>query len=160
MNTAMIVGIIFLAVGFILIGIEICIPGFGISGIGGIICLCAGIILTAETMEQGIMITIIVIAALAVMVTVLILIINSHRTRLPIVLMDEVKRNSEYIGEEDLKYLIQKEGIAVTDLRPFGKGRFDGVELSVKSMDGKFIKHDSDIKIVGIKDNTLLVSTN
>lgn len=159
MSTPMIVGIIFLVAGFILVGIEIYIPGFGISGIAGIICLCAGVVLTAETIEQGIMITIIVIAALAVMVTVLILIMNSHKTKLPIVLMDEVKKNSEYIGEDDLKFLIHKEGVAITDLRPFGKGHFDGVELSVKSVDGKFIKHDSDITIIGIKDNTLLVSS-
>jgi membrane-bound ClpP family serine protease len=93
------------------------------------------------------------------MLTIFILVIRSKRIGSPIILNDELKNNPEYIGEDDLKYLISKEGVALTDLRPFGKGSFDGVELDVKSNNGKFITHDTRIKIVGIKDKTLSVKS-
>ena len=42
MNTVMIIGIILLIAGFVLVGIELVVPGFGAPGISGIICLVAG----------------------------------------------------------------------------------------------------------------------
>lgn len=157
MSTATITGIVLLVFGFILVGVEIYLPGFGVPGISGIACLVIGVFLTAKTMEQAFLFTIIVIVILAVMLTIFILVIRSKRVSSTIILNDELKNNPEYIGEEDLKYLISKEGVALTDLRPFGRGSFDGIVLDVKSSDGKFIKHDTRIKIVGIKDKTLSV---
>lgn len=159
MSTVTIAGIVLLVAGFILVGVEIYLPGFGVPGISGIACLVIGVFLTAKTVEQGILITIIVIVILAVMLTIFILAIQSKKISSSIILNEELKNNPEYIGEEDLKYLISKEGVALTDLKPFGKGSFDGIELDVKSYDGKFIKHDTRIKIVGIKDRALVVKS-
>lgn len=159
MSTAMTIGIIFLIAGFILVGIEMCIPGFGVFGISGISCLVIGIFLTAQSIEQGIMFTIIVIVILAVMLTLMMLIVHSRKVISPMILNDEMKNNPEYIDEEDLEYLVSKEGVAITDLRPLGKGDFDGIQLDVKSDDGKFIKHDSKIQIVRVKDHVLSVKS-
>ena len=43
----------------------------------------------------------------------------------PIILDTEVRSESAYLGEADLKYLLDKEGITTTDLRPAGRGDFD-----------------------------------
>ena len=51
MNTVMIIGIILLIAGFVLVGIELVVPGFGAPGISGIICLVAGVFLTADTQD-------------------------------------------------------------------------------------------------------------
>ena len=48
MDTLMILGIILFIAGFILIAIEMVIPGFGAPGISGIACLIAGVFLTAD----------------------------------------------------------------------------------------------------------------
>ena len=47
-----IVGIILLIAGFILIGIELVIPGFGAPGISGIISLTGGILLSSQTTQN------------------------------------------------------------------------------------------------------------
>lgn len=53
MGTLEIIGIILLIAGFVLAGIEMYLPGFGLPGILGGACLILGIIFTAKTIEQG-----------------------------------------------------------------------------------------------------------
>lgn len=157
MDTLVIIGLLVLAVGFILVGVEMLLPGFGAPGISGAICLIIGIVLTSKDIEDGIVHTIIVVVILAVMMTAIMIFLHTSRRVSPMVLKDEMKTVPEYIDEEDLTYLLEKEGRALTDLRPLGQGMFDGIELAVKSFDGKFIRHDANIKIVSIKNNILSV---
>ena len=64
MDVVMIIGLILLIAGFVLAGIEMVVPGFGAPGICGIICLVAGVLLTADSVEAGIFITVVVIVIL------------------------------------------------------------------------------------------------
>lgn len=157
MTTVTIIGIILMLVGFALIGLEMVLPGFGLPGITGIISLIVGIVLTAKTVEQGIVIAIISIVILALMLTVIMIWFQSKKSPMPMVLKNELKGTPEYMDEEDMNVLIGKEGVAITDLRPFGKGMFDGVEFSVRSKDARYIDHDKRLEIVGVKENVLLV---
>ena len=70
------VGILLFIAGFILVGIEMVVPGFGFPGISGIICLIAGILLTAKDVEQGLTITVIVVVILSVMLTVVMMVLK------------------------------------------------------------------------------------
>lgn len=157
MDSLVIIGLLILAIGFILAEVEMLLPGFGVPGISGAICLVIGLVLTSKNLEDGILHTIIVVAILAVMMTVTMLFLHFSRKSSPMVLKDEMKSEAEYINEEDLNYLLDKEGVALTDLRPLGTGMFDGIELNIKSYNGKFIKHNTDIVIVSTKNNMLLV---
>ena len=73
MEVTTIIGIVLLVLGIILVGLEMHIPGFGICGIGGIISLGLGIVLTANTIEQGIMLAIGIVVIIAVMFTIFII---------------------------------------------------------------------------------------
>ena len=73
MEITTIIGIVLLVLGIILVGLEMHIPGFGICGIGGIISLGLGIVLTANTIEQGIMLAIGIVVIIAVMFTIFII---------------------------------------------------------------------------------------
>lgn len=150
------VGIALLIVGFILIGIEMAIPGFGLPGISGILCLIAGIVMTAETVSEGIVMAIIIIILLAVMLAVGMTILGSSKRKPPIVLKEEVSGKHGFLNSSDLEYLVGKEGVATTDLRPAGKGSFDGIEFDVLS-EGKFIEKGNKIRISRIKENKLMV---
>jgi membrane-bound ClpP family serine protease len=55
-----------------------------------------------------------------------------------------------------LEYLVGKEGIATTDLRPAGKGCFEGIEFDILS-GGSYIKKGQNIAINKVKDNKLVV---
>lgn len=119
MDNLVMIGIVLLIVGFILIGIEMVVPGFGVPGISGIVCLVGGILLTAKTIEEGLTITVIVVVILAVMLTIALTVLK--RVKPPIILEDEMKADRGYLNSNDLEYLVGKEGVAVTDLKPAGK---------------------------------------
>ena len=134
-----IIGIILLLVGFILVRIEMTIPGFGLPGVSGIVCLVVGIILTAKNVSVGIVMAIVVIVILGIMLAVIMTILSSKKMKSPIVLREDVKGEQGFLNSSDLEYLIGREGNATTDLRPAGKGNFDGIEFDILS-NGNFIK--------------------
>lgn len=150
------IGIILLLVGFILVGIEMTIPGFGLPGVSGIVCLVVGIILTAKNVSVGIVMAIVVIVILGIMLAVIMTILSSKKMKSPIVLREDVKGEQGFLNSSDLEYLIGREGNATTDLRPAGKGNFDGIEFDILSS-GNFIKKGKHIIISRVKDNKLIV---
>lgn len=157
MTTFEIIGIVLLLTGFVLVGIEMAMPGFGLPGISGIISLVVGIILTANSVSAGIVIAIIVIVILAIMLAVAMILLGSKKMKSPMVLREDVKGEQGFLESSDLEYLVGKEGIAATDLRPAGKGRFDGIEFDILS-GGNYIQKGQNIVIEKIKDNKLIVS--
>ena len=52
METMELIGIIVLIVGFVLIAVELVVPGFGLPGIGGIVCLVSGVFLITDSTVQ------------------------------------------------------------------------------------------------------------
>jgi len=151
-----IIGIVLLIVGFVLAGIEMAVPGFGLPGISGIISLVLGIIFTADTVSEGIIMAIIVIVILGVMLAVAMALLGSKKMKSPMVLREDVKGEQGFLESSDLEYLVGKEGVAATDLRPAGKGNFDGIEFDILS-GGSYIKKGQRIIISKVKDNKLIV---
>ena len=156
MDTLVWIGIIVLIAGFVLIGVELVVPGFGLPGISGIICLVAGIFMVTDSLEEGILVTVVVIVILGILMAVMMGLMHYRKFKSPIILDEEVRSEGAYLGEADLKYLLNKEGIATTDLHPAGKGDFDGIELDVVS-EGPYIEKGSRIVIYKISANRLIV---
>ncbi|MBO5352941.1 MAG: serine protease [Lachnospiraceae bacterium] len=156
MTTLEIIGILLLIAGFVLVGIEMMLPGFGLPGISGILCLVGGIILTADSVSNGIVMAIVVVVILGVMLAVVMTVLGSKRMKSPIVLREDVKGERGFLGVADLEYLVGREGMAVTDLRPSGKGNFDGIDFDILS-DGAYVQKGTKIRITKVKDNKLIV---
>ena len=150
------IGILLFVAGFILMGTEMLLPGFGAPGISGSICLIAGIICTADSIEEGLTITIIVVVILAVMFTVILALFHMKKLKSPIILQEEMDAEKGYLSTSDLEYLIGKEGITTTDLRPAGKCNFEGIEFDVRS-EGRYIAKGSKVRISRISGNTLII---
>ena len=147
-------GIGLLIAGFILVGIEMIMPGFGAPGITGIICLVGGILCTAGDLEQGLTITVIVVVILAVMLTIAMTLFK--RVKTPFILDTEIKAEKGYINASDLEYLVGKEGTAVTDLRPAGKCDIEGVEFDVRT-EGRYIERGGRVRISRIHEHMIIV---
>ena len=156
MDGLLILGIGLLIAGFILVGIEMVVPGFGLPGISGIICLVLGIILTADSVSVGIIMAIIVIVILGIMLAVAMTILGSKKMKSPMVLREDVKGEQGFLESSDLEYLVGKEGTAVTDLKPGGKCRIEGIEFDVRS-EGFFLEKGTKVKISCIHEKTILV---
>lgn len=156
MDGLMVIGMLLLIAGFVLVGTEMVLPGFGAPGITGGICLVAGIFLTADSVETGLTITLIVAVILALMFTVILALFHMKKIKPPIVLQEELKAEKGYLSTSDLEYLVGKEGIAATDLRPVGKCDIDGIIFDVRS-EGKYIAKGQKVRIIRIQGNTLII---
>lgn len=156
METIVLIGIIVLIIGFVLIGIEMVVPGFGAPGIVGIICLVAGVFLVTDSLEEGILVTVVVIVALGILMAVMMGLMHYRKFKSPIILDAEVRAENGYLESSDLSYLLHKEGLAATDLRPAGKGDFDGIELDIVS-EGPYVEKGSRIVITRYSANKLIV---
>lgn len=156
MDGLMVIGMLLLIAGFVLVGTEMILPGFGAPGITGGICLVAGIFFTADSIEEGLTITLIVAVILALMFAVILALFHMKRIKSPIVLQEEMKAEKGYLSTSDLEYLVGKEGIATTDLRPAGKCDIDGIIFDVRS-EGKYIAKGQKVRIIRIQGNTLII---
>lgn len=156
MDVFSIIALILIVAGFVLVGIEMVAPGFSVPGITGIICLIVGIFLAADSIKEGVIITLIIVVLLTAMMLVFFKLLSSKRNKLPIVLQEEQASASGYISSNDLQYLLGKEGVALTDLRPSGKGDFDGISFDVLT-DGSYIVKDTKIVIQKVNGSKLVV---
>lgn len=156
MDGLMIIGIMLLIVGFVLVGVEMVLPGFGAPGITGGICLVGGIFCTADDIEQGLTITVIVVILLAIMFAVILSLFHMKKIKAPIVLQEELKAEKGYLSSSDLEYLVGKEGTATTDLRPAGKCNIEGIEFDVRS-EGRYIAKGSSVQIIRVQGSTLII---
>ncbi|MBI9055269.1 MAG: NfeD family protein [Bacteroidales bacterium] len=147
--------IIIILIGIFLLLIEIlAIPGVSIAGIGGFICMIAGIVLSYKFLgiKQG---NIILLITFLVNVVV---IIYSLRTKTwkRIGLASEIKGKANLIDSE---LNIGDVGKTISRLAPSGKAMFKDKIVEVHS-DGVFVDQNTEIFIRKIKDNKIFIKTN
>lgn len=145
------ISIILIIIGIALLVAEIFIPSFGVTGTVGLIGIIAGIILSAESLEQGIIMFLVILAIVLVLMFIAYRFVASKRS--PLVLKENLKEEQG----SDLEYFMDKQGVALTTLRPSGKGSFDGVKLDVLTT-GEYIKKSEHIKITSIQGKKIFVS--
>ena len=94
--------VILFILGFLLVIVEMFNPGFGVPGALGIVFLIVGVIVTAETVEQGIFMGVIILAILAVMLTIVLYSASKGRLSKKLILKDATDRQSGFSGTDDL----------------------------------------------------------
>ncbi len=156
METALVIAIILFIAGFILVGIEMIIPGISVPGVAGIICLVVAIFLVSDSFVEGAVIALVILTLLGIMFAIILGLLSKAKLRSPLILKDEQKKEKGFISANDLKYLLGKQGIAITDLRPSGTADFDGVEFDVIS-EGKYILKDTKLVIYKVQGSKLIV---
>jgi membrane-bound ClpP family serine protease len=156
MDGLTILGMMLLIAGFILVGIEMVLPGFSVPGISGIICLVAGVFLLADTFVEGVFITVVVLAILGIIMAVVLWFFSKGKMKSPLILKEEQKRTNGYLSSSDLNYLLGRQGIAMTDLRPAGVVKIDGINFDVIT-GGDYISKGSSIEIIKVEGAKLIV---
>jgi membrane-bound serine protease (ClpP class) len=138
--------LILLTVGIVLLGIEIfVVPGFGIFGVLGIGGILASIYLsmigsmstmvdyTSAAAVLSASMLIVLVSAWALMRT---LPKNMRLYRSGILLGDVMNRDTGFLSSTVRGELVGRRGVAVTDLRPAGVGRFDGERIDIVAEEG------------------------
>ena len=151
-----ILGIVLLILAFVFIGIEAVVPGFGAPGILGLSCLAAGIALTSHTWTQAIILITVMIVLMALFIFTILTLLSKGKIKSPIILKEKLDKENGFISSKDLEYMVGREGIATTDLRPAGKVNVDEVLLDVVS-DGPYILRGKKVRITGVHNNSLTV---
>lgn len=154
-NTSGAVLIIFV-VGVLLLFIEAVAPGFGIPGIGGIISVIISIVMAASNVRSA-TISIVVAFILSTIFLVLLLKYGSRSKFFDrIVLVENLNKEKGYQSTKEYSYLVGKEGVALTFLRPSGTVEVEGEILDVVSEVG-FIEKGNRVTVVKTEGRRIVV---
>ncbi|MDK2822674.1 MAG: hypothetical protein PWQ67_219 [Clostridia bacterium] len=150
--------ILLFVVGLILMVIEAFIPGFGIFGIGGLMAFITSIVLVSPTFETALISLTIAIIGTIVIVLLSMNFLTTRNFWKKIILGNKLVSEEGYIAARpDLIQYIEKEGVALTILRPSGTVVLDdGTRLDVVSA-GDYIEKESRVKITKVEGNRIIV---
>ena len=156
MNDLQAYQIIIFLVGLICLIIEMFMPNFGVVGGIGLVLLVVGILITAKTPLEAVIMFIILLAIVGIVLYVVLRSAAKGRLSKTLILNDSLNKEAGFIGTEDLEGFVGREGIASTVLRPSGTAIFDGLKLDVVS-EGEFIPKGSKVKIVQVSGRRIAV---
>lgn len=151
-----------IALGIVLLLIEVFEPGFGIFGISGIILLVLSIVLRAVIRKPEdnpiaqifqMLLLFLIIGALLFILLVVATKKNWLR-KTPLIQSGTAVRADFSDGTENFSALVDKEGKAVTDLRPSGKAEIDGKVYDVVA-DNFFINAGENIKVNNVEGSKI-----
>ena len=149
-----------LAVGLILLAIEIFIPGFGVCGITGITLVVFSVlfrVITSKNILHFVSLLAIIIIAIA-----LFLLIGIRSARYGLLSKTPIIETSTSIptdyadDSKNYGFLINKVGVTKTICKPIGKMELDNVEYQVIS-NGDYIDADTKVKVVEVDGSTIIV---
>ena len=150
--------IVLFVVGLVLLIIEMFHPGFGVPGCLGIICMIADVCITAKTWTQGLILTAVILAIIAVLVVVCIVLAQKGKLPGKLILKQSTDRASGFTaaatGEQS--ELLGKTGLASTDLRPAGIADFDGQRLDVVTQGG-YVARGETVLVTALEGNRIVV---
>ena len=147
--------LIMMIAGFVLLVVEMYIPGFGIAGITGIVLMGGGIVFMEPTPLQALILFLICVLLLSIAFSIAMRSISKGRlSRSKLVLNTAI--NGEKSTEEDMTYFVGKVGRTHTALRPAGIAEFDGVKLNVVS-DGDFVGAQRLVRVERVEGNRIVV---
>lgn len=142
--------------GIVLIILEIFVPG-GILGLFGIIALITGIMLTVDTLAQGVFYVILLLLTLAGLFA---LSFRMPQTRFmweKIALKTSQAQKEGYVPpKQSFAIYLNKQGIALSQLRPAGTADFSGERLDVVT-EGVFVTSGSKVKVIAVEGTRIIV---
>lgn len=142
--------------GLILLVSEMFTPGLGVAGGIGTLMLIAGIVLTAETVTQAVVMVLILIVLLALVLFFVLRSAKKGKLSKILVLRTELNKEKGYSSAADYSDLAGRQGTAITQLRPAGTGEFDGKRYDVVS-EGIFIEAGTKITVLYTEGRRIVV---
>lgn len=149
-----------LIVGLVMMVVEIFVSGFGFFGISGILSLIAGVVVRicmGLNLSQSLTLILLVIGALALIVMVMIWGAQYGFLGKSGLFERGTTLSKDYNKvDRSMKKLVGKSGKAISNLDLAGQAKIKGKIYDVVSI-SSYIEKGSNIKVVEIKDNTIMV---
>lgn len=142
--------------GLFLLFVELYIPGTGIFGVAGLAAILFSffLVLGASVSALSVLATSLVIA-----LGVFLLILKrlpSSKLWTKLILRDAETDAAGFVSSNDYKDYTNREGIAITPLRPAGIVAIDGLQLNVVS-EGQYIMQGTKVRVVKASGNRIVV---
>ncbi len=151
------VALVFLIAGVVLLTVEMFLPGIGIFGGLGFICLVLFIAFQAKTLTEALILVLIIAAIVTIFVLILVRSFKKGRIyRSGIVLKNEQTREEGFFAGSDMSHIMGKQGVSVTVLRPAGTAAFDGERIDVLT-EGEFIPAGTPVEVVRVSGMRVFV---
>jgi membrane-bound serine protease (ClpP class) len=167
---ASIADIMLFAIGLALLAAEaFIVPGFGVTGVSGMLCILAGIYLALvkrpipqfswdyQMLNSAILVFISFTIAAAVGIVLIWKLSPDSRLRKIMVLSASEQAEEGYTASESLASLEGRKGESITHLRPAGRASIDGEPREVQS-EGEFIEKDRAVKVIRVVGNKVFVA--
>ena len=149
-----------LAVGIVMMIIEMFVSGFGFFGVTGIISLIAGVIVRicfGLNLSQSLTLILIVVGFLALVVMIMVWGAQYGILGKTGLFERRTTLSKDYNKvEKELRKLVGRNGKTISKLDLGGKAKIRGKIYDVVSI-SSFIDQNTNIKVVEIKDNTIMV---
>ncbi len=154
------IAILLLSIGALFVIIEVFIPGFGFFGITGSLSIVAGVVVRicdGLNVTQSIALCLFVLGFFVV-ATMIMVGSAKHGILGKTGLFERRSSIAEDYNEvsKKLRKLVGKSGKAVTNINLAGKAKIKGKIYDVMSINS-YIEVDQHVKVVEIKDNTIMV---
>ena len=151
---------LFIILGLIFLVIEVFVPGFGFFGITGCSCYAVGVIIRICQGLSFAQVLFLILISILLLVLVAIMFVNSARKgvlgKTGLFEPKPTLAKDYNVAKRDLKRLVGKSGKSITNLDLGGKAKIQGVVYDVQST-GSYIEKGSNVKVVKIVDNTIMV---
>jgi len=143
--------------GLVLLVIEGIVPGFGLPGITGIICVIISIVLITSNLYDALLLIISTIAIFVAIIVVLYKLGYGSKYLKFLILDKEQKKEEGYTSSsKDFSSYIGKTGVADTHLRPSGVVIIEGNRVNAQSQ-GNFITKDSKVIVTQVDGMKIIV---
>jgi membrane-bound serine protease (ClpP class) len=146
--------------GFLFMFLEIAvIPGFGVTGILGILLLGGGLVTAFLKLSTGMALVATFAAIVGVVLLLLWFFMVFPKTRMgkQFILQTDASSKNGFVAVEDNSAYIGKEGVTVTMLRPSGIAKIDGERVDVMT-DGEFVEKGVKVRVTKTRQNTIIVT--
>lgn len=142
--------------GIVFLILEIFVPG-GILGLIGIIALIIGIMQTVDTLAQGVFYVTLLLITLAGLFALSFRMPQTRRLWERFALKTCQNQKEGYVvPKQSFDIFLDKQGIALSQLRPTGTADFSGERLDVVT-EGTFITSGSKIKVIAVEGTRVIV---
>lgn len=132
-------------------------PGFGVSGIAGIILVGWGVLLLAVDITQVTAALVIALIATIVIIIVGVRLMSRYKLWQNFTLENQQDSKDGYVAPSpELSLFAGKEGIALTPLRPAGSAEVEGQRLDVVT-EGEFIRPGVRVRVLKVEGTRVIV---
>lgn len=142
--------------GILLLAMELFVPGFGVLGIIGGLLTIYSLLDSFDSSLFGILVLVLTAASVFISVTLFVRLGFSANIFEKSILNEGQTKEKGYNSKKDYSYLLGKSGKSLTILRPTGRIKVEELEYDAKTR-GSFIKKDSNIEVIEIKDGHIIV---